>query len=518
MLIRIALALYVLCIFALVASYFAVSGADLGAAMYLQAPSKLQADLPNAARGIVMDAPTGRLYVEADTQFTIEATQIGNAATAGHGHLHALLRPPEALAGPRKLDVTIDHPLIDEPFAGQADVHVEAGPQPFVWPPGTSRVSDEKEAVPTEWEGELEVKVIPPDGQIPRGLPSAVYLLLVDRETQAPVSGTIQVTKLEGMLEKGAPAEPITTDEMGLVKLPLTATTNARLTITATQDARTGQGTVRFTSVASQFSLAPQQLLAVPNQPVRAHVTSLHRSGGILVDLYDGGRWAAADAFGISPSGAGVQIVVPEDVQGPLVRMQVYQDLFDAGTAWDARWLVTAPTASPDECRVALRTVLELHQTHSERYARWATHARQIPDSDDRFRAGRCEQWLEAALLAVPHSFVPAPMLLNTQKGDREKLEQWKKQVQSRLIVATAGVLFVGFALVLLLVLQGLARREQTAHALREVHLETASEAELAEDPGGVDLDRLVIVTQTIIIVLTLFTFGASLLMLLSWM
>lgn len=508
--------LYVVCIFALVASYFAVSSVDLGPAMYLQASSTLHADLPNAARGIVLDSPTGRYYVEADTKFEIGGTVVGEAKTAPHGHLHALLRPPKNLVGPQRLGVDIDHPMLEEHFDALAEVTVEAAPEPFVWPERTSRITDEKESIETEWEGDLQVKVIPPGGQVARGLSTTTYLLLVDRETHAPVSGTITMTKLEGMIEKGAPQQ-LTTDELGLVKVPLTATTSARLTLTATAGEKTGTGTIRFSSVPSQFSISPTQLLVAPGQPFKASVDSLHRSGGILADLYDGHRWVSADAFGIGPKGAGVQLIVPDDVRGPLVRLQVYKDLFDAGTAWDSRWLFVAPSAAPSECREALHTVLELHETHSAEYAKWASHAKEIPQLDDRFKVGRCDHWLEAALLAVPHNFVPAPLLLNTQQADRAELNVWKEGIQQKLMFATALVLLIGFGFVLLLVLQGLRGRQEHTDVLRALELETAEIDDLANAPG-IDLERIVLMVQTIIIVLTLLSFCLSLLMLLSWL
>lgn len=514
MMFRGAIGLYVVSIFALVAGYFAVSTMDLESAMYLQASSTLQADTSNAARGIVMDVPTGRLYTNAKTTFAIGNTPIGSASTASHGHLHAELRPPASLAGPQKMTVTVTHPAIEE-FRMDADIDVVAQPPPFVWPKATSRLVDEKKSTDAIWTGELRVMAIPPEGEIPRGLPAVAYFLLVDAATNAPVRGTLQITKLEGMVEKALPTE-LTTDDLGLVKVSVTAATSLRFTIEASAGERKGSGTVRLSTVPSQFSVAPTSLVAVPGQPLTAQVTTLHRSGGILVDLYDGERWAAADAFGVGPSGAGVRVTVPADARGPLVRLQVYQDLFDAGSAWDAQWLVVGPSAAPNSCPAALDKVLALLETNSERFAGWAKAARAIAQGPA--ASARCGHWLQASLLAVPPQFVPAPLLLNTQQGDREELEGWRDEVQRVLIVATALVLLIGFGIVMLLVLQGLARRQQQVDTVRELELELATDEDLASPLPRVDLDRWVLIVQTTIIVLTLFTFGASLLMLLTWM
>ena len=74
---RIAIVLYVACIFSLVGGYFAVSTMQLETSLYLQAPSTLHVDSPTSSRGIVMDAPTGRLFVDASTSYSIDGTEIG---------------------------------------------------------------------------------------------------------------------------------------------------------------------------------------------------------------------------------------------------------------------------------------------------------------------------------------------------------------------------------------------------------------------------------------------------------
>lgn len=533
-----AIGLYVACITTLVASYIAVSSMDIDVSMYLQAPSTLHAELPTAARGIVMNAPTGNLFVGADTSFKIGEETIGKAETQPHGHLHVQLQPSHAAVGNQNLNLTVDHPLVEE-FEVDVPVEVVAEQDSFQWPEATSRQTDEKRSREEEWEGELKVRVLPGDGELPRGLPSTIYLLLIDAETGAPVQGTIALDKLEGMVDSELP-KTFQTDELGLAKVTLTAVTSQRWTLTATAsgtadegddkagdkkeqgdkeegEGRSGTGTVRIYTVASQFSFSPSRLIAVPGQPVEGLVHTLHRSGGILVDLYDGTRWAHADAFGISAKGAGVRSIVPTDVKSPLVRMQVYQDLFGAASAWDSRWLIVSDSAGPDACEPALRKLLNLHVVHNPDLADWASHALKSPALDATFRTGTCSAWLEAALLGVPHRFDPAPLLVNTQKEDREELEGWRKGVQAKLIIATSGVLFVGFAFVLLLVLRGMKRAQMHAQVIREVELETASEAEL-ETPKPFDVDKWLVVLQTVIIIATIFTFGMSLLMLLSWM
>ncbi len=515
-----AIGLYVLCIFALISGYFAVSTMDIQVSMYLQAPARLPLDRPTAARGLVMNAPTGRLFVDATTRFLLGEELIGEAATASHGHLHATLEPDGVSPGPTDLHIEVDHPQIEE-FAVDTPVAVVEAPEPMGWPQRTSRRTDDGHQADGEWEGKLRVEVVPTDGEVPRGLPTTLYLRLTDAESGAPVRGTIAIEKVEGMSEGELPST-VRTDRLGLARVPMTPVTSQRWTLSAQARGEdgadlAGTGTVDIHTVASQFSLRMQQSIAVPGQPVDGIVRSLHRSGGMLVDLYDGNHWVYADAFGIAPKEFGVRVIVPDEPREELLRVQVYQDLFGAGKAWDSRWLVRGESASPDACPGALKTVLTALAEHDEPSRRWASNILESGLLDDPTRTARCDRWLEAALLAVPHHFEPSPLLVNTQADDREELDTWRQRVQGRLMVATGGVLFVGFAFVLLLVMQGMQRSRRHADALMEVELETIEDGEELSHQGF-DVGKALVVMQVVIIVATLFTFGASILMLLSFM
>lgn len=515
------IALYIAALFALVASYFAVSTMDIDVALYLQAPSKLVAGKPTAARGIVLNAPTGNLFVGARTDFQIGSVDVGSAKTESHGHLHARIEPAATLVGRQTMRIAVSHPAV-EAFTVDADVEVVSDGGSVKWPEATTRRSEGTSNHEEEWEGELRVRVLPTNGEIPRGLPTVAYLLLTDKEGR-PVTGTIMLDKVEGMLAKEIP-KGYRTDQLGLAKLDLEAATSLKLTVSATApakdkpEARTGKGAVRIHTVPSQFSMRPTQLLAVPGQPVEAIVHSLHRSGGLLVDLYENERWAYADAFGIAPDQSGVRAIVPDDVSADLVRLQVYMDLFDPGSAWDSRWLARASTQAPDECPAAVERVLRQLAAKDAALQGWATAVLESGDVTDPLRAaGRCNLWLEAALLGVPQHFQPSPLLVNSQKDDRDDLDVWRKKMQAQLIVATAGALLAGFLFVLLLVLQGMQRAQEQARLIREVELETSTAEELARVPEF-DVEKWLVVLRTIIIIASIFTFGASLLMLLSWM
>ena len=472
-----------------------------------------------------MNAPTGKLFVDAVTTFAIDGVEVGQAKTQSHGHLHAQLEPPVNLVGTRKLDIVVRHPQI-EAFRTSVDVEIVRPGEAAAWPEATSRRSEGARTTEEEWEGELRVRLLPTNGELPRGLSSVAYLLLTDAEGK-PVQGAIKFEKVEGMLD-GELAREYRTDALGLAQIELTPVTSLKIEVAAT-DAdgppeaadsapRTGEGSLWVDAVVSQFSMRPTQSLAVPGLPVEALVSSLHRSGGVLVDLYESGRWVAADAYGIAPNVSGVRAVVPEDVRADVVRMQVYQDLFEQGTAWDVRWFARAPSQAPSQCSAALGRVLAVLASNDSTVKSWAASVLAEGVATDPARAaGRCSLWLEAALRAMPVHFEPSPILVNSQQTDRDELDAWREQMQSKLIVATTLVLVVGFLFILLLVLQGVQRSQRHAALIREVEIETASDSQLTDAPSF-DVEKWLVALRSAIVILTIFTFGAALIMLLGWL
>lgn len=508
---RVAVGLYVLCVFVLVGGYIAVSAVELRPSIFVQTPETLVAGRDNGTRGIVLHSQNGQRLIGAHATWSINGATIGEGETRAGGYVHAALAPSEATTS--QLHVRVLDGAFD-PIEVDADVVVAASAAPFAWPEGDSRLSDEK---PTShpWEGALRVRVIPAGAEVPRGLQSTVYLLVTDAETHEPVQAEVAITKVEGLLE--GLARSAQTDTLGLARFELRAMSSARLTLTVTDTApdgtpRTTEGTVRIHSVASQYALQPQQLMVLRGKPVNATVQSLHRSGGLLADLYDGQHWVRAAAFGITADGAGVQLNAPDVLDAPLVRLQVYGDLFTAGNAWDSRWLVPSKGNGPLDCFDALHDVLRLHQSQNTELAGWASAALQV---EDRSSTTRCAQQLEAALLAVPPEFVVPHARFNTRKAEQDELEAWRADVQTHMLAATVGVLLVGFFIVLLFVAQGLRRREQQAASLREVELESS---DLDRLPPKFDFDRLILVIQSLFVLFTLLTFGASLVMLMTWM
>lgn len=149
---KVLIGLYVACITSLLATYFVVSNMDVQVSMYLQASETFVAGEPTAARGIVLDAPTGRLLVGAETELQIAGEPLGSGETKEHGHVHLKLSPPASLTGKQQVHIDVRHGSIED-FSVNAPVTVTAGSD-FVFPEeGTTRQTDEKKARTEEWEG-----------------------------------------------------------------------------------------------------------------------------------------------------------------------------------------------------------------------------------------------------------------------------------------------------------------------------------------------------------------------------
>jgi len=471
-----------------------------------------------------MNAPTGRLFVGAHMRFAVDGARVGEGQTERHGYAHVDLQPTRAMVGEHDLHITFTPPDAD-PFEVDAPVDVRpADDGRFEWPEATSRLEEGEDGPSVsddEWSGALRVDVIPPDGELVRGLPNVVYLLLTDAKTHAPVEGTIAFAKIEGVLDSKLPAE-VRTDALGLARLTVTPVGAQTWTVQATADGddpATGEGPVRLTTVPAQFSLRMQSRLAIPGENVEGIVESLHRSGGMLVDLYDPDDWIGATAYGLSAGPSGLRLHIPRTPATKLYRVQVYQDLYDPQNAWDVAYLVRSDGAGTAACTKALDWVVARHAEQPGSFGQYASTLDRDRLGPAHLPGSRCGKWLDAMLLAIPRHFDPPPMMVNSQKADREALEAWRADVQDELIGVTALVLFIGFAVVLLFVLRGVQRSRDHARMLREVDLELADDdAEEPEPPGRFDVEKILVATRATIIVLSLLTFCLALLMILSWL
>ena len=514
---RVAVGLYVAILVGLIAAYISVSLVNIQVAAYIQGPQALIQGGPNAIRGFIMNAPTGQLFTGATTRFVLNPGPgqliAGTGETEKHGYVHTTLDVSTIKAGEHTLEVDATHPLIEE-FVASTGVTVVPEPTTRPWEVVTSRQSRGpgvlSQTQKSDWKGDLVVEPIGPSNELARGLPNQVTLRVVDQQG-LPVQSKITFTKLEGPTESALPKE-LVTDEFGLATLTVQPIDSMRWTMRADEVAepnRGGAGSVLFSSVASQFSLEMVKNFLSPGESVDGKVMTLHRSGGLMVDLYGGERWVFADAYAITPAGAGLRVVAPGSVKPKLWRVQVYDDVFAPGNAWDARWLAVSSDGS---CRSAIDPTLTLMAADS-RHTKFVEGVRKVMVAGKPLSEMQCDALLGALLRGFPPHFEEPTLLVNSKAGEEQELEVWKAEVKQWLHVLIGIALLVAFAVVMVFVAQGVATSQQQQRAIELADLEM--------DGDGVDTskwDRVAHIGRAVLLIGTIFLFGAGLLMVLTFM
>ncbi len=545
-----AIALYVVCLVALIVAFVSVSLMKVERAAYIQGPSALEKGRPNAMRGVLLDAPSGRFLTDTDVDLSLIAgahrapmspeelaksstIAIATGRTAASGHVHMRARvPTDTKPGGYTLLLRAEGAQAKGFQTTRSVRVVERSVPADYWPERTERLpqgSDAKDAKTLEKsQGPVRIDILPDDGRISRGVASEVYLRASDRHTGEPVSVRVDFDKAEGMGTGKLPAS-VHTDKLGLVRVPVEAMGDQTWTLsthTATNASKgaadpsepTSSVTVHLTTVPTQVSVQMNDVLAVAGEPLDGVVHSLFRSGGVMVDLYNADDWVDAAAYGIRPDQSGIRVRVPRlDKRAPLYRVQVYRSLYNPGGAWDIEYLVASDGRSLDDYQKAATTLSALLAKHTDdAYFDW------LARSDVFATAGRDElrRWIGAMLRAVPRHLDRPSALINSQKADRDRLDAWKAGVKSDLMLLTAVALLIGMAVVVYLVILGVRSYRKQNQLLRDVEFEMSMDEADAEASSELDKTigqaNLVAGLQIFIVMATLVFFMLGLLLLFS--
>lgn len=511
---RAAVGACVLFLCALIAVYISVSLVDVQVAAYIQGPATLRQGAPNAIRGFIMNAPTGQLFSGARTRFVLNPgagqVVIGDGETQPHGYVHTTLDVSTASVGQHTVKLTATHPLIDD---FEADAQVDVGPAHTpALPTFSSRAPDNLEKpTPRAWTGALRVEPMAETPELVRGLPNLLALRVVGVDG-APVAATVEVLKQEGPLEGEVPTE-WHTDAFGVTSVRVKPVGGFRWTLRATsvgiEPPLEGEGTLGFYTVPAQFSLEMTQNFLEPGGKAEGHVTTLYQSGGLMVDLWGDDRWVFADAFRISPSGAGLRVEAPKSARPRLWRVQVYDDVFAPGKAWDARWMAVSPDG---RCRRAIDPTLDVLGEFA-RHRTWVDALRRVMAGAAPMTEAQCNLLLGSLLQGVPTHFEEAHLIFNSKAKAEQDLEAWKAEVKSWLHALIAVALLLAFVVVLVFVAQGVATAQVQRRMLQDVDLELAGD-------GRVDSawDRIAHHGRIVLLVGTIALFCAGLLMVLKFM
>jgi len=520
---RVAIVGYVLVLCGLIAAYISVSLVHVKVSAYIQGPVALIQGGPNAIRGFIMDAPTGRLFSDAQTSYILNpgASQViaGAGKTEKHGYVHTVLDVSTAVAGPQTLKVVATHPLIKE-FEAETSVDVVEPAPTTPWLKFTSRGTEDtksagkkgdKNPEQSDWTGTLRVEALSPHVELIRGLANSVAFRAVDLEGR-PVPAKIEFTKVEGPIDGPLP-ETLETDEFGLFTLEFKPVGGIRwgikVTSLDTENPAEGAGDLTYLTVAAQFNLKMQQNFVTPGEIVEGQVNTLHRNGGLLVDLYADDRWVFAGAYAIGAQGAGLRAHAPGSVKPKLWRVQVYEDVFEPGNAWDSKWVAVSRDGT---CRSAIDPTLSL-LAENPRHTNFVEGFRTKMLSGPPMPEPRCNQLLGELLQGFETHFVESTLLINSQPAAEADLDTWKSEVKSWLVILIGIALFVAFTVVMFFVAQGVAAAQHQRRMMEEVDFDL--EGDGLQSPTW---DRIAHIARVIILIGTVALFCVGLVMVLKLM
>ena len=561
---RAAVGLYVFALAGVVGAFFIVSLFEVENSTYLLGDATVEKGRPNAVRGVVFDTPTGRFVRDAKIDLSLyefewdgessvqnivekqlSGTEIASGATEPTGHFQLQMEPPEAVeTGDYSLVVHATGTRVSEDYYAGVDVEVAPrAPTELDWPTKTHRLPEDNrpghDEAATNSKGPIAVDLLPRDGEVIRGVESTVYVRTYHRETGEPARATVQFNEVKGINETELPST-VRTDAMGLARVRWTPGTdqNWKLEVLDAsspseetevesddgdeEEPENSTATIRITTVPAQYSMTLNDSVVQAGEPLEGYVKSLNRSGGMMVDLYDGDEWTVAASFGMQEGASGLRLTVPEyEGIGKLQRVQLYGGIYGVGRAWDAKYVWLTDDTSEDGRQAALREVIEFHADHTDDpyfdYLR-RTDAAQ----SDTAGAEKLSRWTRAYLDAVPTHFDAPPELINSEKQAKERLDEWKSGIKSKLMYLVAFGLFVGLMVVLYLVLMGIRSSQAHKQDLRDVDTDLAIDGEvdgLDEDVvSAARADDWVVWLQIAIVVTTLIFFAAGILLLLSFM
>lgn len=567
-----AIGLYVFCLMVLLGGYFGVVLLDVTYSIYVQGPPTLYAGQPQAIRGVLMSAQTGQIITRPhslslgllpkDTDLSLPLPPLEHELKLEpepSGIFHATYGP-EAPAGEYLLVSRAKVHDEEDVFIATAPVRLDVPPAAARlsargWPARSSRKSDDSATTQHpgiyEAKGPVRIEVIPERPELIRGLEDEVFIRTVDAVTGQPMACELTLGALKGMVERPLP-KTLRTDTTGLARLKMITVLALSVELKTTcgqpvvpeptpepnpepapalaaepakepEPSNASSARLHIETVAAQVALTIPKPTAEPGATADALVTSLQTSGPVFVHTYGQGRWLEAATFGLAPGLSGLRVQAPRLEQDPIMRVQVYLDMYMQGRAWDERAVAVVSGADGD--KVAFEHLIARHAHHFKdrangpawRYLEQHRELWQVATSAQR------KLMLEAALREVPPHFIKPQAMLNSLSGDRDKIEARKQKTRQELLVIIVLALFVGLIALGLVVVQGINEAQRRKRLLDEIDLELAEDPEALFEPeasferSGSSARRAAI-AQGVVILGTLVIFGALLIMMLRYL
>lgn len=499
--VRASVALYVACMVGLLTGYMVIAGMEVPAAGWVQGGPEV-APGPNALRVRLDRVKDGRALLPAAPMTLTVGQTPATLSSPKAGVWPGVVELPDAPDGAVKVafDALIDD---EEHVRGAGEVRLRRAPglRPLTSrrqqeiQPGTIGVSGES--------GEVKIVFLPAHGELVRGIPQRVYARTTDTYG-SPLACDITIIKRDGVLD-GPDPTGWRTDEMGLGWLEVSPLMDMRMELSARCGTLTGEATWYLTSVPAQMTLSMASHAVKPGTSATGKLKTLATSGTLWVEVVEGGAWRWSGASGMGDGESAFSALIPPSAKEGLLQIQASQDMNDAGSAWEARYVVVTPEG---DVRAAASWMGRLLVSRDEtRWRAWvgAMEAR-LPLASEQ----DVSLWLELMLSEIPPSFAPPTLWLHTIHEDQAKLDAWRAEARWWLFGAIALGMLVG--------LIGLTGAVGRMAALRAARLRAFEASELEEEAQGQLArggDAMSVRVQAALVIGTLMLFGLCLLMVL---
>lgn len=550
---RAALGLYVLCLCGVIFAYFVVSAMQVPTALYLHGPSEVELGQAVALRGHLLDAQNGQKIGHIhDISLSLEreGERIALAPPKVHrsGEMIGQIEPPsDTTPGDYEL-VLRAHRVADDPeFIARAPVRLVsapprakrlgASPDLLTWPAQTQRRPKRDVGVPRTGtltsEGEVSIELVQAHAVLGNGLPGTLMLRTTLRATGEPLGCDVTFVTSKGLVEGEPLPGSVRTGGLGLTALKFVPITLHQWELEAECEHKEQGVRVRHKgSSRLQVDVATTQLELTAINPtpdvgdeLEANLTTIHREGAALVDLYRGDTWLWAGTFGFRAYQGGVR--GPTVTQPGLYRMQAHGDIYDAGFAWDSGYFLVPgkPSgANQDALEQAIDELLRVHLEHTQDEERKRPLAWLIKHDVESWRGASTREkrgLRDALMMALPVMYTDGEPLINSFDEDQRELDAWKQGVRGELLALVGAALIVGLALLALVVLWGIdqaQRRQRLYDELSEEIDGDESEETLAKRARQQRAARLMLWVQGGVLCGTLVVFAACIWMLMRYM
>lgn len=372
--------------------------------------------------------------------------------------------------------------------------------RPDVGEPGRAVGQEEQERA----EESVRIDLVERYPVIGRGLPGHVTLRTTKKENGAPLSCEILFKTTRGILTDKLPAS-VRTDRHGLARVSLTPSTLQvwdleadcpTLSDRASDNPPLLEGPSPDGSARLQIDVATTQfqfmrhkldpLLAKGSDELIAGFSSVYQESQVVVDHYQGDTHLYTGRHAFRGHHGAVRVPWSRAYAPGLHRLQIYQDAYQPGTAWDILyvWGARAPQGANDsELEQAIEDLLHLHLTHAdgEEGVPLAPISYLLDHAEETWRSSpetSQRRLFEALLHGLPPTFSHAPVLLNSFDLDQRELDAWKQSIRHDLLLAVAAALLTGLAMLSLAILSGISQRQARQRLYDEVAREHGEDVE----------------------------------------